>query len=82
LWGPEYCTPVRVARRDGGALVVNKPVANEVLDACRKIATEPQIRKSHIQQARYLHEELFNPDRLQDVFVRQLEKLAAVSKNK
>ena len=41
LWGPEYCTPVRVARRDGGALVVNTPEAAEVVAACRKIAGDP-----------------------------------------
>jgi glycosyltransferase involved in cell wall biosynthesis len=82
LWGPEYCTPVRVVRRDGGALVVNTPEADGVLAVCRKIAADPQTRKSLAHQARHLHEGLFNPDRLQGIFVCELEKLAATSKDK
>lgn len=76
LWGPEYCTPVRVARRNGGALVVEKPEADEVVAACRKIASDTLMRERLALQARQLHEGLFNPNRLQDIFVEQLEKLA------
>ena len=82
LWGPEYCTPVRVVRRNSGAWVVDKPEASEVLAACRKIAANPQTRESLAHQAKHLHEGLFNAERLQNVFVRELEKLAVVSKSK
>lgn len=75
IWGPDYCTPVRVVRRDGGALVVNKPEANEVVDACRKISSEPQTRGSLAQQAKHLNQSLFNPDRLQGVFVSEIKNL-------
>ena len=80
LWGPEYCTPVRVARRDGGALVVNTPDAAEVVATCRKMSSAPQTRRSLAEQARKLHRELFNPDRLQAVFVGAIEKLALTRK--
>ena len=80
LWGPEYCTPVRVAQRDGGALVVGKPDAGEVLAACRKIATDPKTRERLAVEASRLHQGLFNPERLQNIFVRELEKLAMSSK--
>jgi hypothetical protein len=81
LWGPEYCTPARVARRDGGAWVVDKQEADEVLGACRKIATDSQMREYLARQAQHLNEGLFNPDRLQGIFVRELEKLAATAKH-
>jgi hypothetical protein len=80
LWGPDYCTPTRVARRDGGALVVNTPQADEVLAACRKIATDIAARETFAQQAKNLHTGLFNPDRLQNIFVREMEKLATAKR--
>jgi glycosyltransferase involved in cell wall biosynthesis len=82
LWGPEYCTPVRVARRDGGAFMVDKPEPDKVLAACRKILSETQTRELLAKQAKNLSQTLFNPDRLQEIFVRELEKLAVVSKGK
>ena len=75
LWGPEYCIPVQVARRDGGALVVNTPEADEVLAACRKIAADQQTRESLARQAKDLHDGLFSPERLQGVFVSEIKNL-------
>jgi hypothetical protein len=76
LWGPEYCTPVRVARRNGGAFVVPKPESDEVVAACRKIAREEAVRNRLTQQALSLNRTLFNPNRLQDVFVAEIQALA------
>jgi glycosyltransferase involved in cell wall biosynthesis len=75
LWGPEYCTPVYVARRDGGALVVDTPDAGEVVAACRKIAHDEVLKNGLAQQALNLNRTLFNPDRLQSVFVTQIQAL-------
>jgi glycosyltransferase involved in cell wall biosynthesis len=75
LWGPEYCTPVRVVRRDGGAWAVDKPEAGEVVAACRKIAADSEMRESLTQQAKRLHESLFSPERLQAVFVSEINNL-------
>ncbi len=80
LWGPEYCTPVRVARRDGGAVVVDKPDAEGVVAACRKISNDSVLSSQLSEQAQDLHLNLFNPDRLQDVFVSEIEKLASSAK--
>jgi hypothetical protein len=81
LWGPEYCTPVRLVRRHAGALVVNTPDADAVLTVCRKILSEPQTRGALTKQATHLHQTLFNPERLQNIFVREIERLASISKN-
>jgi Glycosyltransferase Family 4 len=78
LWGPEYCTPVQVVRRDGGALVADKPEADAALAVCRKILTEPQTREAFAQQAKHLHQTLFNPERLQNIFVSEIKKLTLV----
>ncbi|MDR3564115.1 MAG: glycosyltransferase [Negativicutes bacterium] len=75
LWGPEYCTPARVVRRDGGAWLVDKPLADEVVAACRKIAADPESREGFARQAKHLHQGLFSPERLQEVFVSEVYKL-------
>jgi hypothetical protein len=75
LWGPDYCTPVRVARRTGGARVVGKPQADGVVEACRQISNESMAYSQLSQQARELQRTLFNPNRLQSIFVMEIEKL-------
>ena len=75
LWGPEYCTPVRVARKHGGAAVVSSSDAGAVVSLCRQIATDPALNEKLSNEALRLHQTLFNPDRLQDIFVRKITEL-------
>lgn len=76
LWGPDYCTPFRVAAKHGGALAVNKIAAEGVVAACRQIAGDAALRDRLAREARQLHQTVFNPDRLQDKFVQEIEALA------
>jgi glycosyltransferase involved in cell wall biosynthesis len=75
LWGPDYCTPACVARKYGGAVIVNQDDADAIVSACRQIAHDAAWREQLSQQARKLQQTLFNPDRLQKVFVSEIEKL-------
>ena len=75
LWGPEYCTPVRVARKHGGAMVVTQNNPEAIISACRLIAHDAACSEQLSQQARQLHRTLFDPDRLQKIFVSEIEKL-------
>jgi hypothetical protein len=75
LWGPEYCDPIRFARKHGGALVVNQNDPDAIISACRQIARDVERREQLSQEASRLHQTLFNPDRLQEVFVGEIEKL-------
>ena len=75
LWGPEYCTPVRVAREHGGAAVVSAADATAVVCLCRKIARDTELNEKLSKQALQLHQTLFNPDRLQDIFVQKITEL-------
>jgi glycosyltransferase involved in cell wall biosynthesis len=75
LWGPEYCAPFQVAQKHGGAVVVTQMKADAVVSACRQIAGNPTLRKELSQQAQYLHQTLFSPDRLQSIFVREIQSL-------
>jgi len=75
LWGPEYCTPVRVAREHGGAAVVSAADATAVVCLCHKIARDTELNEKLSKQALQLHRTLFNPDRLQELFVRKITEL-------
>ena len=75
LWGPEYCTPVRVAREHGGAAVVSAADATAVVRLCHKIARDTELNEKLSKQALQLHQTLFNPDRLQDIFVQKITEL-------
>jgi glycosyltransferase involved in cell wall biosynthesis len=75
LWGPDYCTPVRVARKNGGAVVVNERDPEAIVSACRQIARDAAWREQLSHEATRLHQTLFNPERLQAIFVNEIEKL-------
>ena len=75
LWGPEYCTPVCVAREHGGAAVVSAADATAVVCLCRNIARDTELNEKLSKQALQLHRTLFNPDRLQELFVRKITEL-------
>jgi glycosyltransferase involved in cell wall biosynthesis len=75
LWGPDYCTPVRVARKHGGAVVVNEADAEAIVSICRRIAEDAVWRTALCDEVKRLHETLFNPERLQGIFVDEIEKL-------
>ena len=75
LWGPEYCAPVRVVRKHGGAAVVSTDQAEAVVSLCRQIAGDTALNENLSREALQLHQTLFNPDRLQAIFVGEIEKL-------
>jgi hypothetical protein len=75
LWGPEYCTPVRVARKHGGAAVVSSSDADAVVALSRQIAADSAVSEKLSNEALQLHQTLFNPDRLQDIFVQKITQL-------
>ena len=81
LWGPEYCEPVRVSRKHGGAAVVSTDDAGAVISLCRQIAGDTALKEELSKQALQLHRTLFNPDRLQAIFVGEIENLVAARAN-
>ena len=75
LWGPEYCPPVRVTRQHGGAAVVAADRTEGVVSVCRQLARDTALTEKLSTEALRLHHTLFNPDRLQAIFVGEIEKL-------
>ena len=77
LWGPDYCPPVHVARKHGGTAVVSTNDAGAVTSICHQIAEDIAFKEKLSKEARHLHQTVFNPDRLQAIFVGEIEKLLA-----
>ena len=75
LWGPDYCTPVRVTRKHGGAAVISANDAGAVVALCRQIAGDSALNEKLSKEALHMHQTLFNPDRLQDIFVQKITGL-------
>ena len=75
LWAPDYCNPVRVARENGGAVVVDDGDPEAIISVCRRIARDAAWRKRLSQEATQLHQTLFNPERLHATFVDEIAKL-------
>jgi glycosyltransferase involved in cell wall biosynthesis len=76
LWGPDYCTPSRLAKREDAATVVETESPAGVIAAAKKLIDEPAEVERLSAASRRLNQTVFNPDRLQGIFVREIEKLA------
>jgi len=75
LWGPDYCTPAKVATREQGALVVESAEPQSLVCAVERLISNQDEFSRLAEAAKRLNEGLFNPDRLQDVFVTQIRAL-------
>jgi glycosyltransferase involved in cell wall biosynthesis len=76
IWGPAYCTPVKVAIRERAALVVESPETGNVVKALEALASSPAEINRLAVSAKRLNENLFNPEHLQEIFVNQVSALA------
>ena len=76
LWGPDYCTPSRLAKREDAALVLETESPAGVIAAAKKLMEEPAEVEQLSAASRRLSQTVFNPDRLQGIFVGEIEKLA------
>jgi len=75
FWGPDYCTPSRLAKREDAALVVETESPVGVIAAAKKLMDEPAEVERLSTASRRLNQTVFNPDRLQEIFVGEIEKL-------
>lgn len=76
LWGPEYCTPFQVAAREEAALTVNTPDPLGVVKALADLAADTEEARRLSDASARLHRTLFNPDRIQEIFVSQISAIA------
>jgi glycosyltransferase involved in cell wall biosynthesis len=75
FWAPEYAAPMNLAQRPDATMVVNSPEPQALMEAIRKLAADPNKIKRLAAGSRALREEVLNPDRLQGIFLAEVEKI-------
>ena len=80
LWGPDYCTPSRLANREDAALVVDTESPFGVIAAAKKLMGDSAEMERLAAASRRLSKTIFNPDRLQGLFVGEIEELMQQSR--
>lgn len=76
LWGPEYCTPARLAQREAAAIVVDTPMPDGVIKAARDLRRDQAKSTLYSEASLRLSQSLFNPDHLQEILVSEIQKVA------
>jgi glycosyltransferase involved in cell wall biosynthesis len=78
LWGPDYCSPMRVIAENGGALPVNSEEPQALIEALDHLRSDSKLQAKLSSEAAVLHRDRFSPSRLQDVLVSEIERLATL----
>jgi glycosyltransferase involved in cell wall biosynthesis len=76
FWAPDYAAPMDLARRPNATMVVNSQEPEALMAAVRKLAAYPHQIERLSDGSRSLREEVLDPERLQGIFVGEIEKLA------
>ena len=77
FWGPDYCTPSRLAKREAAALVIATESPEGVIAAAKKLMDEPAEVQRLSAASRRLNQTVFSPDRLQEIFETQVKALVS-----
>jgi len=75
VWGPDYCSAVRVAREFDSAEVCTQPAAAAFLEKILALQKAPGRRIALVENARKMFEARFHPDKIHAEFVRHSLKL-------
>jgi len=75
IWGPEYCSAVRVAREFDGAECYTSPDAAGCVATLQNVARSSERQKQLVANARRMYHSRFDPSRIHAVLLRECEKL-------
>jgi hypothetical protein len=75
IWGPKYCSAVRVAREFDAAECYTSPDAAGCIAALENLARSAERQKQLVANARRMYQSRFEPSRIHGVLLRECEKL-------
>jgi glycosyltransferase involved in cell wall biosynthesis len=81
VWGPEYCSAVRVAREFDSAEIVSDSCPSACLGAINKLYNYKARRIQLVDNAMTMYRDRFHPDKIHQVLVDQINELI-VKRNK
>ena len=80
VWGPEYCSAVRVAREfDSGECVISASPTH-CAEAIHRLACDPERRTMLIANADKMYQDRFHPDKIHEGLVEKVRELLKRSK--
>jgi glycosyltransferase involved in cell wall biosynthesis len=75
IWGPDYSSAVQWGHKHQSALVVTSPLAQDLVKSLQALATQPQEQKRLGNRALEMAREMFNPEKIQQQFLKSLYQL-------
>jgi hypothetical protein len=75
IWGPEYCSAVRVAREFDAAECCTSSDAAGCIATLENVARSPERQKQLVANARRMYQSRFEPSRIHAVLLNACEKL-------
>ncbi len=76
IWGPDYCSAIRVARELDSAQCCTSPKETECYQEIRFLAEHPTRQAELLVNARRMYDGRFNPERIHSLFLYQLQQIA------
>ena len=76
IWGPEYCSAVRVAREFDAAECYTSPDAPGCVATLENVARSLERQKHLVANARRMYHSRFEPSQIHAVLLTECEKLA------
>ncbi|NBD37247.1 MAG: hypothetical protein GVY10_01605 [Verrucomicrobia bacterium] len=64
IWGPDYCTAVRHARREGFGMTVTEPDPSEVVAALAEMEANPEKCAGYVREGKRFFRERLDADRV------------------
>lgn len=80
VWGPDYCSAVRVAREFDSAEICTKPDANEFVQKTLRLAESPGRQAALVSNAKKMYEDRFYPDKIHAGLVQAIRE--TIEKNR
>jgi glycosyltransferase involved in cell wall biosynthesis len=75
IWGPEYCSAVRVAREFDAAECYTSPDVAGCIATLQNLARNPERQKELVANARQMYHSRFEPSQIHAVLLGECEKL-------
>lgn len=75
LWGPDYCSAVRIAKEFDSAEICTSPLAIDFLSSIVKVQSSIERQNQLVTNAHRMYEERFHPDKIHQLLVTEMQKI-------
>ncbi len=77
LWGPNYCSAVKIADEFDSAEICTSPKAKDFLQKIVTLQHNPARQAELVKNAQHMYSERFHPDKIHQVFLKSMKALVA-----